>query len=411
MKLAMFANSPLLPKQFTSRFFKARIFGALVGLVLMLVAAHAPAQSTASVTLAWNPNTGNNTAGYQLYYGSSSQTYNDVLSVGNHTNATVLGLTPGVTYYFAVSALDTAGLESPLSKEIIFTPPVSTNSSAPVISLTSPSIGATYTAPASIGLAATVNPNGHTISKVQFYNGAVLLGESATAPYIFSWSSVGVGNYALSAKAVYDAGSIVASSFVGVSVTGVVTSPLPISLSPPWQAIDIGGASIPGATVESNGVFVLSGAGTIDGLSDNFRFVYQPLTGDGQITAQLSSVQNIAANGCTGVMIRESLASGSRYALMGLSSTDTFRWQRRNKTNFKTWSATGDAGVPPQVWVRLVRSGSSFIGYESTDQVNWTQVGFANISMASNIYIGLVVSSGDPGVLNTSTIGNLNVSP
>jgi hypothetical protein len=88
----------------------------------------------------------------------------------------------------------------------------------PAIALTSPTSGANYTAPATINLAATVTANGHTITKVQFYNGATLLGTVAAAPYSFSWKNVKAGSYGLSANAVYDSGSTVASSAANVTV-------------------------------------------------------------------------------------------------------------------------------------------------------------------------------------------------
>jgi subtilisin-like proprotein convertase family protein len=97
------------------------------------------------------------------------------------------------------------------------------NSAAPAIALTAPANGASFTAPATIGLAASVTPNGHTITKVQFYNGTALLGEDTTAPYAFSWTSVAAGSYTLSARAVYDAGSTVASSPINTTVQTIST--------------------------------------------------------------------------------------------------------------------------------------------------------------------------------------------
>lgn len=90
--------------------------------------------------------------------------------------------------------------------------------SLPVVTLTTPANGTSYTAPASINLAASVIANGHTITKVQFFSGTVLLAETATAPYSFAWGNVGAGNYSLSARAVYDAGSTVVSSSASVAV-------------------------------------------------------------------------------------------------------------------------------------------------------------------------------------------------
>ena len=42
--------------------------------------------------------------------------------VGNVTTNTVSGLTSGVTYFFAITAYNVAGMESPFSNEIIFVP-------------------------------------------------------------------------------------------------------------------------------------------------------------------------------------------------------------------------------------------------------------------------------------------------
>ena len=406
----MFAYPPRI-NQTASEGIKRVLGPAVVGLLLIFTAVHAEAQ-TVSVKLAWNPSAGNNIAGYYVYQGIASLTYTDEIDVGNVTTATVSGLTPGVTYYFAVSAYDDAGLESTLSTEISYTPSLSTTSVPPAIVLSAPSSGANYSTPANIELAAAVTPNGHTISQVKFYNGATLLGDSASAPYGFTWTNVVAGSYSLSASAVYDAGSSVISASVGVSVTAVVSNaPAPVTLPVPWQETDIGSVATIGTTAISNGVYTVSGAGSISDTADSFHFVYQPLTGNGEMVAQIMSAENTGANGCVGVMIRESLTAGSRYALMSLSTSDAFLWQRRAKTNFKTWSSTAVSGVPPQTWVRITRNNSFFTGYMSNDGANWTQVGLGNLTMATNIYLGLVVASGDPTVLNTSSFSNLNVVP
>lgn len=56
------------------------------------------------------------------------------------------------------------------------TSPTSSNPGAPVVSLTSPTNGSTFTAPATVSLAANASVSGSTISKVEFYNGTTLLG-------------------------------------------------------------------------------------------------------------------------------------------------------------------------------------------------------------------------------------------
>ena len=91
----------------------------------------------------------------------------------------------------------------------------------PAITLTLPANGSSYTAPASIGLAASVTANGHSITQVQFYNGATLLGSAASAPYTLTANNVTAGSYTVSAQAVYDSGSTVSSATSAVTVTNV----------------------------------------------------------------------------------------------------------------------------------------------------------------------------------------------
>ena len=205
----------------------------------------------------------------------------------------------------------------------------------PSIALTAPVNGASYAAPASINLAATVTANGHTITKVQFYNGATLLAEDTSAPYSLVWTNVSAGSYSLSASLVYDAGSTLASSPVTITVSG---------LPAPWQTTDLGSVGVAGSASMSNGLYTVKGAGNISGTADNFRFVYQPLSGDGEIKVRLNSVGANAANSCIGVMIRESITAGSRYSFMGVGQTVRFRWQRRSTTAGSTSTTTSVRG-------------------------------------------------------------------
>jgi Bacterial Ig domain/Fibronectin type III domain len=188
------------------------LFAALIAAALT-----ASVQGQSSVTLGWDPDPGSAIVGYRLYDGVASRAYTNVIDTGTATTQAVSNLTVGVTYFFAVTAVGTNGLESDYSAEISYTVPLPTNI-PPTISLTSPTNGSVYAAPAAINLAAAVTSNGHTISQVHFYNGTTLLGAVAAAPYSFSWSNVNIGTYSLSATAVYDAGSTVASAAVNVTV-------------------------------------------------------------------------------------------------------------------------------------------------------------------------------------------------
>jgi Fibronectin type III domain len=96
------------------------ILGFKIGvcIIIGLIASNAMA---AQVTLAWDPNTESDLAGYRIHYGTASGSYSVHTDVHNVTSYTVTGLTAGQTYCFAASAYDTSGNESGYSNEVSYT--------------------------------------------------------------------------------------------------------------------------------------------------------------------------------------------------------------------------------------------------------------------------------------------------
>ncbi|GAA2778725.1 hypothetical protein GCM10020219_057570 [Nonomuraea dietziae] len=89
---------------------------------------------------------------------------------------------------------------------------------APTVKVTSPSAGATFTAPATVAIAAEAGDADGSVAKVEFFQGSTKLGEDTTAPYAYSWADVAVGEYSLTARATDDKGAITTSAPVGISV-------------------------------------------------------------------------------------------------------------------------------------------------------------------------------------------------
>lgn len=109
-----------------------------------------------------------------------------------------------------------------------------TNNIAPSVILTAPVANANLTAPASITLAAEATDNDGTITKVDFYNGATLIGSDNAAPYNFNWANVASGTYSVTAKATDDKGAVETLLAVAVVVRVAVVAPVPtVSISAP----------------------------------------------------------------------------------------------------------------------------------------------------------------------------------
>jgi len=69
--------------------------------------------------LVWNANTETDLAGYKVYRGQSSGSYDEMVDVGNVTEYQIEGIDPG-TYNYVVSAYNIFGAESKFSNEIIY---------------------------------------------------------------------------------------------------------------------------------------------------------------------------------------------------------------------------------------------------------------------------------------------------
>jgi hypothetical protein len=83
--------------------------------------APAPAPAVGSATLAWSTVSNAAVTGYRVYYGTASHSYAQAagsgLFAGNASTFVVSGLPKGHVYYFAVTSVDGAGNESPVSNE------------------------------------------------------------------------------------------------------------------------------------------------------------------------------------------------------------------------------------------------------------------------------------------------------
>lgn len=99
----------------------------------------------------------------------------------------------------------------------------------PVVSITSPANNVTALETASFTIAATATDVEATITKVEFFNGAIKLGEDLTSPYTFAWNNVSAGTYTVTAKATNQVNGSTTSSAITVKVnkapTVSITSP------------------------------------------------------------------------------------------------------------------------------------------------------------------------------------------
>jgi regulation of enolase protein 1 (concanavalin A-like superfamily) len=181
-------------------------------------------------------------------------------------------------------------------------------------------------------------------------------------------------------------------------------------LPAPWDNQDIGSVGRAGSASLSSGVFTVNGSGAdVWGSADGLHFVYQELTGDGQIVARLDSLTRPHEWAKAGVMMRDGLGPGDPHAFALLSPDGEIRLQRRQSPGGSTGSIYKSTGTLPH-WVRLVRAGQTFRAYFSTDGTSWTSGGTTTIVMSPTIYVGLAVSGHNQSALATARFRSVSVT-
>jgi len=257
---------------FTKEFVKGQGSASKYLLVVMFfwilsLAGHSTCFAT-TVALQWDASTDPSLAGYKVYYQADSnavpftgtgaaQGAAPVL-VQNQTSATVGGLDPSHSYYFAVTAYDTSGIESSYSN-VVYVPELV----SPATSITFPSNNSSVSGIVSVTVNASDNVG---VTKVELYVNGVLMATDSGTPYVFSWdtSSLAAGTYTLSTKAYDAAGNVGQSINAVVTVVNDTTAPV-VSLTTPVNVSSVSGTVAIAASASDNvGVsnveFYLNGA-------------------------------------------------------------------------------------------------------------------------------------------------------
>lgn len=181
----------------------------------------------------------------------------------------------------------------------------------------------------------------------------------------------------------------------------------------PWNTKDIGACGKLGSASFANGVFTVKGSGAdIWGTSDEFRYVYQPASGDCIIAARVDSVENTDGWAKAGVMIRDSLQAGAAHASLFATPSNGVAFQGREASGAASFNSQ-HTGVTAPHWVAVIRTGNTFTAYRSPTGADgtWETVGSKTISMGTTVYIGMAVTSHNDAVLNTAEFSSVYAAP
>jgi hypothetical protein len=144
--------------------------------------------------------------------------FNGSTKLGEDTTApydfTWSGVAAG-TYTLTARATDDLGGATTSAASTIT---VSAGNIAPTASITSPADGAVFAWKPTITVTATASDSDGNVTKVEFRDGTILLGQDTSAPYSFTWKNVPPGSHVLTARATDNAGAATTSSPIRITV-------------------------------------------------------------------------------------------------------------------------------------------------------------------------------------------------
>jgi hypothetical protein len=213
-----------------------------------------------------------------------------------------------------------------------------------------------------------------------------------TSPYLAGHATCSLVNGTL-ATAVYDIYSVTPGSATTTTV-------------------DVGGASPSGSSTLVNGTYTNQGGGAdIWSAADSFNYTHQSLKGDKTLVVRVTALTNTHASAKAGIMLRQSTAANAANLMLSVNPAGRVALSYRAAAGGIT-SAAGQVFPSPlnppssanPVWLKLVKSASTYRAYYSLDGNTWIAVSapvdLPNIS--GTFLVGLAVCSHQNGTSATA---------
>jgi len=223
-----------------------------------------------------------------------------------------------------------------------------------------------------------------------------------------------LGGVAVSAGAQGRAVSAVVSN---ISVGRPTTTPAPYPSAHPcpsgYSCADIGDPAIVGDQQLSAGKWTLGGGGfDIWALSDQFHFVWQPVSAAASVSARVTAVSDTSSNTKAGVMIRAGTDPAAAWYAVFVTPSNGIEVQYRSEDGDICAQSANPAGTVPQ-YLRVTRNGDLFTAYSSADGVNWTPISGSAVplpELAGALIGGIALGSHDAQALATASFDSVSIS-
>jgi outer membrane protein assembly factor BamB len=179
-----------------------------------------------------------------------------------------------------------------------------------------------------------------------------------------------------------------------------------------WTCADIGTPAVTGGNQLANGTWNITAGGTdIWGTSDQFHYIWQTQTGDGNISAQVTSQVNSDTNAKAGLMFRNTVDPASAYYAIYVTPGSGITVQYRAAYGANSGQAATLTGTVP-AWLKIVRAVNTFTAYTSSDGTNWTLVpgSTMTITMNATLLVGMAVTAHSATLTGGASFANVSLT-
>ncbi|MDE2102651.1 MAG: hypothetical protein KGL39_35735, partial [Patescibacteria group bacterium] len=200
-------------------------------------------------------------------------------------------------------------------------------------------------------------------------------------------------------------------------------TPIPTPTGQPcpqlWTCQNLGNPSATGsATLNTNGVWSIAADGqdmcnNTSGPLQGYM-VTQSLPGDGSVSARVTGVANTSTFARAGVIMALNASNITDYYFVGLRNDGNLHVGDGPESSSNPCHVVAVSGYSAPLYVKAVRTGTSFSAYTSSDGVSWTLVPGSTVTlsdMTGTLLTGMAASSISSGTLGTFSLDNVNVAP
>jgi len=209
---------------------------------------------------------------------------------------------------------------------------------------------------------------------------------------------------------------LVAAAFAPLPSPVPTATPRPQYCPVTWNCEDVGSPKLEGTQLLRGSAWTVEGSGwdiwsSMGEKADQFRYVWQELTADGDFSARATVQTNTDSRAKAGIMLRKTFDPVSPYYAIFVTPGSGIHVQCRYDYNQNPVDLTSVRKMPP-VYLRITRTGTTCSAYTSTDGTDWMQIPDSTVQMGNlsgRVMAGLAVTSRNEDMLSSAEFDSVDI--